>query len=122
MHKEMNTKAIDVLRQLLALTEANKIQWTKLSSDQFEADIPDGDVWCEFLYFSTAGLGGSDLSQTMVRLRFFGVVFDWCIGTEGYCLICEMLSVRDPSWLAWRKQCQEKFDRGVEVLEWLQKL
>lgn len=115
----METKAIILIEHLLTLTQRGKIFWKRKEPEWFEAETPKETFSVEFIYLMRPDAEGSDLTRTMARLRAFGLSFDYCIGTQGYDLLCDMLALNDPSWTSWRESCQKRFDEGMASLQQL---
>jgi len=49
-------------------------------------------------------------------LHALGLAHDFCIGTEGFDLICEMVATHDPQWVEWNEMCRARFEKGIEWL------
>jgi hypothetical protein len=103
-----------MLQLLLSLGRQGKLRWTETDPDRYEAQIGGEAFTVEFIYFARTDEVGSD--RTMARLQAFRLLHDYCIGTEGFELICEMLSLGDPEWTAWREELQPRFDEGMAFL------
>jgi hypothetical protein len=109
----METKALDIVRLLVELTKENKIRWQKVDSDRWETKASGQEFYVEFIYLARTDDVGSD--RTIARLHAF-LLFDYCIGTEGFDLICEMLSVGDTMWTEARESGQQRLNEGISFL------
>src|SRR5438132_9656739 len=115
--KSMETKALIMLQLMLDHTKQGKIRWTREDdAGRFEASVSGQTFTVEFIYFLRTDEVGSD--RTMARIGAFNL-YDYCIGTEGFDLICEMLSIDDPEWAEARERRQKRFDDGMVFLQQL---
>lgn len=113
----METQTVAMLQQMLSLTRAGKLRWIKTDYDQFEARAA-GETFCvEFVFFARTDEMGSD--RAMARLSAFRLLHDYCIGTQGFDLICEMLSLCDPEWTEWRERARKRLEEGMDFLRGL---
>ncbi len=113
----METPAVALIRELILLTKQGELQWAKSVDeyDKFDALLLDKAFYVEFIFLARTDDVGSD--RTVARLSAFSLVFDYCIGTEGFDLLCEMLSIGDERWTELRKHSQEKLEDGLRFLK-----
>ena len=96
------------------MTRAKKLVWRKVDyDDRYEAVAKGQNFAVEFIYFTRTDEVGSD--RTMARLTAFQM-FDYCIGTEGFALLCEMLSINDEYWMDAREKASERLAKGIIFL------
>ena len=110
----METQALGMIQQMLALTKQGKLRWTKTDYDHFEAEAGEHTFEVEFIYLLRTDEVGSD--RTIARLSAFRLLHDYCIGTLGFDLICEMLSIGDPQWTEACEQGRQRFEEGMTFL------
>ena len=115
----METQALEIIRSLLRLTRAQKLVWKKVEyeADRYEATAKGQNFAVEFIYFARTDEVGSD--RTMARLTAF-LMFDFCIGTEGFDLLCEMLSIGDEDWTKLRARGKQRKEEGLRFLSELE--
>lgn len=119
---------LETLRLLLELTRRGKLIWEKGQDDSWwEAKLGEEKLHVEFIYFARTGQlpprkrgslnadeTGSD--RTMARIKYI-FLEDYCIGTEGFDLICEMLSLCDEPWKESRERWKAKKTQTIEQLK-----
>ncbi len=107
-----------MIRELLSLTKRGKLQWAKSvdDCDKFDAFLLGKYFYVEFIYLARTDEVGSD--RTIARLFAFNL-FDYSIGTEGFDLLCEMLSIGDESWTEARRRGRKQFEDGMRFLQGL---
>jgi len=116
----MKHKPLDLVRLLARVTRAGKIVWRKeRSRDRWAASIGSEKPYVEFIYLARTDDVGSD--RTIARLSAFGIILDYAIGTEGWELICEMLSTKDDDWRKWKQRCDRQLAAGMTLLRRLQR-
>lgn len=120
----MENQSLEIIHSLLRLTHAKKLVWKRVEyevgqyeADLYEATIEDQTFAVEFIYFLRTDEVGSD--RTMARLRAF-LLFDFCIGTEGFDLLCEMLSIGDENWTEARARGKQRKEEGLIFLRELE--
>ncbi|HEX9995713.1 MAG TPA: hypothetical protein VGB45_01110 [Abditibacterium sp.] len=111
---------LEILHLLLELTRQGKLVWTRFESDLIHGDEYNGQLgehklWAEFIYFARTDEVGSD--RHMLRFRFNNGLEDYCIGTEGFDLICEMLAHSSPDWLQGSKRANERLPQTIQLLK-----
>lgn len=106
-----------MIRELLSLTKQEKLQWAKSvdKCDKFDASASGKHFYVEFIYLARTDEVGSD--RTIARLSAFNLLFDYSIGTEGFDLLCEMLSPSDENWSEARRRGQKRFEDGMRFLQ-----
>jgi len=113
------SQGIELIRLLLDLTRRRQIQWRSVKGeDRWEARAGKEVFTVEFIYLARTDETGSD--RTMARLHAF-LMFDYCIGTEGMDLICEMLSLGDKEWTQARRRGAQRIRAGLAFLRRLKK-
>ena len=116
----MKPKSLELVRLLARITRAGKIVWRKeRSRDRWAASIGRERFDAEFIYLARTDDTGSD--RAIARLTAFGIVLDYAIGTEGWELICEMLSTKDEEWREWKQRCDRQLAAGMTLLRRLQR-
>lgn len=112
----METQAVRMIKQMLLLTKSGKLRWSKSSDDcdKFEAAVSGQAFHVEFIYLARTDEVGSD--RTVARFCAFNLMFDYSIGTEGFDLLCEMLSTSDQEWVESRERGRVRFERGMRFL------
>ena len=118
----METQAVAMTIEMLLLTKQGKLQWDKSLNgcDKFEASVLGEAFYVEFIYLTRTDEVGSD--RTIARFSAFNLLHDYSIGTEGFDLLCEMLSVGDEIWTEARKRGQVRFNKGMRFLRSLKKI
>ncbi len=109
-----------MIRELILLTRQARLQWVKSQDDcdKYKASISGKKFYVEFLYLARTDEVGSD--RTLARFSAFSLIHDYSIGTEGFDLLCEMLSIGDQDWTESRERGQSRFEEGMRFLQELQ--
>jgi hypothetical protein len=116
----MKPKSLELVRLLARVTRAGKISWRKKrGQDRWTARVGREAFDAEFIYLARTDDTGSD--RTIARLTAFGIVVDYAVGTEGWELICEMLSHGDEDWREWKRRCDSNLAAGMTLLRRLQR-
>lgn len=112
----METQALRMIRELLSLTRQGKLHWAKSvdDCDKFDAFLLGKYFYVEFIYLARTDDVGSD--RTIARLFAFNL-YDYSIGTEGFDLLCEMLSLGDENWTEAREKGQNRLEDGMRFLQ-----
>ena len=115
----MENQSLEIIHSLLRLTHAQKLVWKRVEcdTDRYEATTNGQSFYVEFIYFLRTDEVGSD--RTMARLSAF-LLFDFCIGTEGFDLLCEMLSIGDEKWTEARARGNKRQEEGLKFLSELE--
>jgi hypothetical protein len=108
-------RELEFIRRLSLLTEQQKCRWVQTGSDAFEGRLADQVISAEFIHFARTDEMGAD--RTMVRLTGFRMVLDYCIGTEGYDLVCTMLAYGDPGWVEHRALFAKRLEQAEAFLQ-----
>lgn len=116
----METQAVAMIRELILLTRQGRLLWVKSleDCDKYEASISGKEFYVEFLYLARTDEVGSD--RTLARFCAFRLIHDDSIGTEGFDLLCEMLSISDQKWTELREISRSRFEEGMRFLQKLQ--
>ena len=111
----MEPQALPMIRQMLQLTQAGKIKWHKYDYDAWDGQVEEHKLHAEFIHLARTDEVGSD--RTMARLSAFNLMFDYCIGTEGFELICQMLAVGNKDWIDAKDRGKKKLADALNYLE-----
>ena len=115
----MEPQYLKVLRLMLELTKEGRIKWRKVEFNNWVAKVKGNCFLIQFIFFARTDDVGSD--RTMARVTVDSVILDYCIGTEGFELACEMLSIRDKDWAEWRAMAAQRLQNSLEFLQGLKR-
>ena len=114
---------INLIKKLINLTKNKKLYWKKIIPDYFEANCFDDKLSVEFIYFIYSNDNNDNPPfKSLIRINMFGVIFDYCIGTKEYNLICDMLSINYPEWLELNVKLKKLLNEGMKKLKKLEEI
>jgi hypothetical protein len=107
---------IEILSRLMKLTEAGILKWIEEeTSNLYSAEVGSHKIYIEFLYLEAVNRAGAD--KQVVELYFPGYSCCFSSGTQGYCLICEILAAAFHKWKMHIADYKERAFRFLDEIK-----
>lgn len=111
----MHKQGLELIQAMLKLIQLDKLTWSRISDDHYEAAVADLKLAVEFIYFARTDDVGSD--RAIARVSAFLVILEYSAGTEEMNLLCEMLAFSDQNWSEMLNRCRQRVSDGINLLQ-----